>query len=104
MIPVLIQRKASWKPELMMKQEVLSNFLFLGLFASAVGFLLWNLSTKWIGAVKTSVYIYVSPVVTVVLSMLVLHEKTTVVSVIGSALIFVGLVISQKRRATGDGV
>lgn len=91
MIPVLIQRKASWKPELMMKQEVLSNFLFLGLFASAVGFLLWNLSTKWIGAVKTSVYIYVSPVV-------------TVVSVIGSALIFVGLVISQKRRATGDGV
>lgn len=88
----------------MMKQEVLSNFLFLGLFASAVGFLLWNLSAKWIGAVKTSVYIYVSPVVTVVLSMLVLHEKMTVVSVIGSALIFVGLVISQKRRATGDGV
>lgn len=104
MIPVLIQRKASWKPELMMKQEVLSNFLFLGLVASVVGFLLWNLSTKWIGAVKTSVYIYVSPVVTVVLSMLVLHEKMTVVSVIGSALIFVGLVISQKRRATGDGV
>lgn len=98
LIPVLIQQNASWKPELMLKPEVLSNFLFLGLFASAVGFLLWNLSTKWIGAVKTSVYIYVSPVVTVVLSMLVLHEKMTVVSVIGSALIFVGLVISQKRK------
>lgn len=104
LIPVLIQQKASWKPEVLMKPEVLANFLFLGLFASAVGFLLWNLSTKWIGAVKTSVYIYVSPVVTVVLSMLVLREKMTVVSVIGSALIFVGLVISQKRKKAGDGV
>ena len=73
------------------------NFLFLGLGASATGFLLWNLATKWIGAVKTSVYIYVSPVVTVVLSVFVLHEKMTVVSVLGSVLIFVGLVVSQKR-------
>ena len=42
---------------------------------------LWNLSTKWIGAIKTSVYIYVSPVVTVVLSVVILHEKMTFVSV-----------------------
>ena len=66
--------------------------------ASAVGFFLWNLSTKWIGAVKTSVYIYVSPVVTVVLSMFVLDEKMTVASVSGSILILVGLIISQKRK------
>ena len=98
LIPVLIEQKASWKLEILMKPEVLANFLFLGLFASATGFLLWNLSTKWIGAVKTSVYIYVSPVVTVVLSMIVLHEKMTAVSVFGSVLIFVGLIISQKRR------
>lgn len=98
LLPVLIEQKASWKPELLMKPEILTNFLFLGLCASAMGFLLWNLSTKWIGAVKTSIYIYVSPVVTVVLSMLILHEKMTVVSVIGSLLIFAGLVISQKRK------
>lgn len=59
---------------------------------------LWNLSTKWIGAVKTSVYIYVSPVVTVVLSMFVLDEKMTVASVSGSILILVGLIVSQKRK------
>lgn len=97
LIPVLLQQHASWKPELLLKAEVFSNFLFLGLCASAMGFLLWNLSTKWIGAVKTSVYIYVSPVVTVVLSMLVLHEKITLVSLAGSILIFIGLIISQKK-------
>ena len=77
--------------------QVVGNFLFLGLGASALGFLLWNLATKWIGAVKTSVYIYVSPVVTVVLSVFVLHEKMTMASVIGSALIFAGLIVSQKK-------
>ncbi len=97
LIPVLIQQKAAWDISLIHNPQVVSNFLFLGIGASAMGFMLWNLSTKWIGAVKTSVYIYVSPVVTVVLSMLILHEKMTVISVVGSLLIFVGLIISQKK-------
>ena len=84
----------------MKKPEVFSNFLFLGLGASALGFLLWNISTKWIGAVKTSVYIYVSPVVTVILSMFVLGERMTAASITGSVLIFIGLIISQRRKKT----
>ena len=42
-------------------------------------------------------YIYVSPIVTVVLSVLILKERRTVRSVIGAVLILTGLVISQKR-------
>ena len=59
-----------------------------------MGFFLWNLSTKWIGAIKTSVYIYVSPVV---LSVVILHEKMTFVSVTGALLILLGLIVSQKK-------
>ena len=79
------------------KPEIILNFLFLGVGASALGFFLWNLSTKWIGAIKTSVYIYVSPVVTVVLSVVILHEKMTFVSVTGALLILLGLIVSQKK-------
>lgn len=79
------------------KPEIILNFLFLGVGASALGFFLWNLSTKWIGAIKTSVYIYVSPVVTVVLSVVILHEKMTFVSVTGALLILPGLIVSQKK-------
>lgn len=79
------------------KLEIILNFLFLGVGASALGFFLWNLSTKWIGAIKTSVYIYVSPVVTVVLSVVILHEKMTFVSVTGALLILLGLIVSQKK-------
>ena len=42
-------------------------------------------------------YIYVSPVITVILSVLILHEKITVISIIGTVLILIGLVISQKN-------
>ena len=52
---------------------------------------------QWIGAIKTSIYIYVSPVITVILSVLILHEKITVISIIGTVLILIGLVISQKN-------
>ncbi|MFR7917819.1 MAG: EamA family transporter [Anaerostipes sp.] len=58
--------------------------------------MLWNLATKWIGAIKTSIYIYVSTIITVILSVLILHEKITEISIIGTVLILIGLVISQK--------
>ena len=87
----------SWDVTVFKKPEIILNFLFLGVGASALGFFLWNLSTKWIGAIKTSVYIYVSPVVTVVLSVVILHEKMTVVSAAGAILILLGLIVSQKK-------
>ena len=62
--------------------------------------MLWNLATKWIGAIKTSIYIYVSPVITVILSVLILHEKITVISIIGTILILIGFVVSQKVKTT----
>ena len=101
LIPVLVAEHASWDPAVLAKPQVISNFLFLGIGASATGFLFWNLATKWIGAVRTSVYIYVSPVVTVILSVFILHEKMTPVSVAGALLILAGLVISQRKKRTG---
>lgn len=44
----------------------LCNLLYLGLGASALCFVTWNFAVKALGAVKTSVYIYMVPVITVV--------------------------------------
>ena len=52
----------------------LLNILYLGLGASALCFVTWNLAVKVLGAVKTSVCIYMVPVITVVTSVLVLKE------------------------------
>lgn len=97
LLPVLLYEEDGWNLSAFRELTVIANLLFLGLCASALGFFLWNLATGWIGAVKTSLYIYVSPIVTVVLSMFVLHEKMTVFSVIGSVCILIGLMISQGK-------
>ena len=64
----------------------LGNILFLGLGASALCFVTWNMAVKILGAVKTSIYIYIVPVVTVVTSIIVLHEQITLMAFIGTVL------------------
>ena len=54
----------------------LFNIVYLGLGASALCFVTWNFAVKILGAVKTSIYIYMVPVITVVTSVLILHEKS----------------------------
>jgi len=74
-------------------QNVL-NLLFLGLIASAVCYVTWNFSLSILGPVRTSIYIYIIPAVTVIASAVLLHERITYVAGIGTLLIFIGLFIS----------
>lgn len=75
----------------------LLNLLYLGMGASALCFVTWNYGVKVLGAVRTSVYIYLVPVITIVTSMLFLKEPVTWMSAAGTALTIVGLVVSEYR-------
>ncbi len=75
----------------------LFNILYLGLGASALCFVTWNFAVKKLGAVKTSVYIYMVPVITVVTSVMILHERLTLLAVIGTVLILIGLFLSEYK-------
>ena len=76
----------------------LLNIIYLGLGASALCFVTWNFAVKILGAVKTSIYIYIVPVVTVITSVLVLRESVTWISVIGTILAIAGLFISGYSK------
>lgn len=73
------------------------NILYLGLGASALCFVTWNFTVKELGAVKTSVYIYMVPVITVVTSVLILHEQLTALADIGTILTLIGLFLSEYK-------
>lgn len=75
----------------------LLNILYLGLGASALCFVTWNFAVKELGAVKTSVYIYMVPVITVLTSVLILHEQVTVLASIGTILTLIGLFLSEYK-------
>ncbi|HWT75592.1 MAG TPA: DMT family transporter [Mobilitalea sp.] len=97
MIPAMFIFGFDIKAEQVIKPVNLFNILFLGLGASALCFVTWNYAVKLLGAVKTSVYIYLVPVVTVITSILVLHEKITRMAAIGMILTLLGLVISESK-------
>lgn len=73
------------------------NMMFLGFGASAFCFVSWNYAVKTIGATKTSVYIYLDPVITVVTSSLILREEITAMAAVGTLLTMAGLVVSEWK-------
>ena len=81
----------------------LGNIIFLGLGASALCFVTWNVAVKILGAVKTSIYIYIVPVVTVVTSVIILNEQITMMAFIGTILTLIGLFLSQSQEDKTNG-
>lgn len=74
-----------------------ANMLFLGLAASAGCFATWGIAVSRLGAAKTSIYIYLVPVITAVASAAILSEMITVVMAAGIVLTIAGLALSEGR-------
>ena len=76
---------------------MLFPMLYLGFGASALCFVTWNFSVRVLGAVKSSVYIYLVPVITIIFSAIILDEPVTLMIILGTLLTLLGLFISEKR-------
>lgn len=90
---------APW--ELFSVTDVWVNIVFLGLGASLLGYLLWAITVKKVGAVKANNYIYLQPIVTLIISAILLHEHVSIVGYIGCGMILIGLWLGDwltKRR------
>ncbi len=98
MIPVTLVMGFSVTPQDVFNPETLLNVLFLGIVASALGFVTWNTAVRTLGAIKTSAYIYLIPAVTILFAWLLLHDPIHPLSIVGAGLTLLGLFISQRRR------
>jgi drug/metabolite transporter (DMT)-like permease len=95
--PLLFLFQFEWGLERFAYPSNIFNILFLGFGASALCFATWNFAARTLGVVKTSVYIYLVPVITVVTSVIVLSERITWMSALGTLLTLGGLFISGKK-------
>lgn len=84
----------------MLKPLNLLNLLYLGLCASALCFVTWGMALEKIGAVRTSVYIYLSPAVTILFAWLLLHDPIHPMALAGAALTLAGLLLSQRKEGS----
>ncbi len=82
--------------ESIQQPAVWGNLLFLGLGASTVAYVLWALTVKQVGAVRANNYMYLQPVITLVVSAVVLGEKITLLGCTGIVLIIGGLWLGEN--------
>ena len=73
------------------------NILYLGVCACALSFITWNYAISVLGTVMTNIYVYLLPVVTIVMSTLILKEKITLPIMIGTVLTLTGLALSERK-------
>ena len=78
--------------------EMWGNLVFLGLGASALCFVTWYMAVKELGPVKTSLYIYLVPALTVLASAAVLGDPLTPPVIAGVALTIAGLFLSERGK------
>lgn len=77
--------------ETLARPAVWGNLLFLGMVASMLCYLLWNAAMRRLGAVRTTNYIYINPLVTILTAALCIGERITPAALAGAALILWGM-------------
>ncbi len=71
------------------------NIAFLGAVASAACFVIWNFACKHIGVVRTTIGLYLTPIVGVIFAALFLGERLTVMSAAGGSIIIFGVLLAN---------
>lgn len=96
-IPFLLTSPRLCDPcEIFTDIEVVINLLFLAIGASVIGFGLWSVATRELGAITANNYMYFQSVVTMIGALCILGEPVTVIGVIGCALIIGGLYMGER--------
>lgn len=75
---------------------IIGNLCFLGLVCSMIAYMLWAQAVKKLGVVSSGNYLYISPIVTLIASYIVLGEKISIIGYTGCALILIGVILSEK--------
>ena len=95
-LPLFTLRPFAVTWETLARPAVWGNLLFLGIVASMLCYVLWNAAMRRLGAVRTTNYIYINPLVTIVVAALCIGERITVAALAGAAMILYGMWRAEK--------
>ncbi len=82
---------------LLTQPAVIANLFYLGVLASTGGYLLWNWVLGRLGTVKATNYIYAQPLVTMLFAAVVLGERITLMAIIGTLILILGMVRVEMK-------
>lgn len=74
-----------------------TGILYGGIFSSLIAYVIYDWALAKLPAYRTSIFTYLDPVVAILIAIPLLGEKITVPFIIGSVLVFLGILIAEKR-------
>ena len=74
-----------------------SVVIFLGVFPTVIGYVLWFVALEIKSASKISVYLYFIPVLSTIISYIIFREEITWLFVFGGILVIIGLHVVNKQ-------
>jgi drug/metabolite transporter (DMT)-like permease len=74
------------------------NLFFLGFVASTGGYLLWNWVMRKLGAVKSTNFIYLQSLVSMVAGHVILGERITIMAIAGAVILIIGMILAVRKK------
>ena len=97
-LPAFIIHPLTTGATLLLRPVVYLNLLFLGIAASLLCYFFWNIAIKHLGAIQTTNYVYIVPIITLIASSLFLDETITVFAITGMLMILAGVVWVERGK------
>jgi drug/metabolite transporter (DMT)-like permease len=98
-LPLLLKEPLTMDTSVLFRPLVWINILFLGIAASLFCYILWNVTINKLGIIRSTNYIYLIPLVTMITSAISINEKITLYAGLGALLILLGLYLVEKTRS-----
>jgi len=73
------------------------GILFGAIFTSVAGYLFYNFAIRYVKASEVGIFLYMDPIVTILVAIPLLGEKLTSIFLLGALLVFVGIFIAERR-------
>jgi len=74
------------------------GIVYSGLLSIGAAYLIWNYGIQTVGAVHTTTYQNLVPVMGVVFGIILLNEKLTALQLVGSGIVIAGIVLARWKR------
>lgn len=95
MTPFLLLDRQFPASDVLFQPWVWGSLLFLGLIASSLCYVLWYQVVAHLGAVRANNFVYLNPLVTMIFSVIFLHEQVSLLMLAGGVLILLGVMIAE---------
>jgi drug/metabolite transporter (DMT)-like permease len=72
---------------------------FLGVFCSGIAYIFWYDALQALPVAQTGAFLYIEPIITVIVAAIILHERLLLATILGGITILIGVWMVNRTRS-----